>query len=110
MGLNKVSKLASVSHFHAGLLPNDWEGTSKIALHFPSMWVNWQARWILSCRARAWTRCLATRDRLEARHVTHPIEGELSLNSVILFLGGIRTPLPLLTKVVVAPPFPNLNL
>jgi hypothetical protein len=33
----------------------------------------------------SWTRCSATRDRLEARRVTYPIEGELSLNSVIRF-------------------------
>jgi hypothetical protein len=49
------------------------------------MGISGQACWILSCRARAWTRCSATRDRLEARCVTKPIVGELSLNTAIHF-------------------------
>jgi hypothetical protein len=49
------------------------------------MGISGQARWILSHRARAWARCSSTRDRLEARRVTQPIVGELSLNSAIRF-------------------------
>ncbi len=37
MGLKRVSKSASMSHFHVGLLPNNREGASEIALRFPLM-------------------------------------------------------------------------
>ncbi len=44
-----------------------------------------QACWIFNRSARAWIRCSATKDRLEARRVTHPMVGKLSLNSVRRF-------------------------
>ncbi len=44
-----------------------------------------QACWIFNPSARAWIRCSATKDHLEARRVTHPMVGELSLNSVTRF-------------------------
>ena len=82
-----MSKSESVSHFQEGLLLNKRDGMSKIALHFPSMFMgaSGHAPCIFRCRARAWTRCLATIDHFDVRPVDQPTDGELLQKSVIHF-------------------------
>ena len=77
----------SVSHRHAGLLPNEREGMSAIAIRFPEMWigVNRQAFCCFARSANAWTRCSATVNHLDASFVAHLIVGELPLNNVRRF-------------------------
>jgi hypothetical protein len=71
----------------AGLLPNDREGMSAIAMRFLAICigVNGHAFCCFECRAIAWTRWSATVERFEASFVAHPIVGELSLNRVRRF-------------------------
>jgi hypothetical protein len=85
--LNKLSKLVSDAHVHAGLLPNDRDGTSAMAFCLPSICsgVSGHACIVLSWSARAWTRCSATTNQRDASRVTQLTAGELSLNSVTLF-------------------------
>jgi hypothetical protein len=83
----RVSKLLSVSHFQAGLLPNKRDGTSEMALRSPSMWMGVRGHALCSFRrkANAWIKFSATLERLDLRRATQLIEGELSPNSTIRF-------------------------
>ncbi len=85
--LKSVSSSLSELQCHVGLLPNDCEGMSAIAIRFPVMCigVKGQAFCCFAHRAIAWTRCSATVERFEASFVAHPIVGELSLNRVRCF-------------------------
>jgi hypothetical protein len=85
--LNKVRKDLSDVQCHAGVLPNDLEGTSEIELRLPSMWsvVKGQVLLVLIRRASACTKCSATSDLREARRFVHLTAGELSLNSATRF-------------------------
>ena len=94
--LNKLSKLVLDAHVHAGLLPNDRDGTLAMAFYLPSICngVSGQACIFLSCNTRAWTRCSATTDQCDASQVTQLTVGELSLNSVTCFFWRVgHTPL-----------------
>ncbi len=84
--LNKVSNSLSSVHVQAGLLPNNLDGTSAILLRFPLMCIGVSGHACMAFRqsARAWMRCSATRDRLDASR-TQLTVGELSLNNVIRF-------------------------
>jgi hypothetical protein len=81
--LNRVRKDSSDVQCHAGVLPNDLEGTSEIELSLPSMWsvVKGQVLLVLIRRASACTKCSATSDFREARRFVHPTVGVLSLYS-----------------------------
>jgi hypothetical protein len=85
--LESVSGSLLVWQCHAGVFPNDWEGMSAIAMHFPAMWigVNGHAFCIFAHRANACTRCSDTVERFDASFVTHPIVRELSLSKVSRF-------------------------
>ena len=85
--LNKVKKDVSDVQCHAGVLPNDLEGTSEIKLRLPSMWsvVRGQVLLVLIRRASACTKCSAISDLREASRFVHPTAGELSLNSATRF-------------------------
>ena len=85
--MNRVRKDSSNVQCHAGVLPNDLEGTSEIALSLPSMWsvVKGHVLLFLIQRASACTKCSATSDLREARRFVHPTAGELSLKSATLF-------------------------
>ena len=85
--LKSVSNSSLDLQCHAGLLPNDREGMSAMAIRFPAICigVKGQAFCCFARRANAWTRCSATVERFEASLVAHPIVGELSLNKVRRF-------------------------
>ncbi len=85
--LNKVSNSLSSVHVQAGLLPNNLDGTSAILLRFPSMCIGVSGHACMAFKrsTRAWMRCSATRDRLDASQVTQLTDGKLSLNNVICF-------------------------
>ena len=85
--MNRVRKDSSNVQCHAGVLPNDLEGTSEIELSLPSMWsvVKGQVLLVLILRASACTKCSATSDLREARHFVNPTAGELSLKSATRF-------------------------
>ena len=94
--LNKLSKLVLDAHIHAGLLPNNCDGTSVMAFRLPSICsgVSGHACIVLSCSASAWTKCSATTDQRDANRVTQLTVGELSLNSVTRFSRSVgHTPL-----------------
>ena len=86
--LNMVSNLKSDVHIHAGLLPNDHDGTLAITFCLPliCIGVSGHSCMIFKQSARAWTRCSATKDRRDASQVAQLTVGELSLKSVIRFL------------------------
>ncbi len=79
-----MSNSASDVQVHVGLLPKEHDGMSAILLRTPSMCngVNGQVCIVFSHRAKAWTSCSATRDRLDASLVTQLMVGELSLSKV----------------------------
>ena len=79
--LKSVSSSSSDLRCHAGLMPNDCEEMSAIAM----LGVNGQAFCCFARRAIAWTRCSTTVERFEASFVAHPIVGELLLNRVRRF-------------------------
>ncbi len=83
-----MSKSELVLQCHAGLLLNEREGTSAIALHFSSicMSVRGRAHWDLRRSAKAYIKCSAMVDFLDAKYVTQPTVGVLSLKSVTHFL------------------------
>ncbi len=85
--MNSVRKSESESRCHAGLLPNDLEGTSEMAFCFPSIWRAVMGHVFLAFNrsARAWTRCSAMRDRRDANRITQDTKGELSLNRATRF-------------------------
>ena len=85
--MNRVRKDLSDVQCHAGVLPNDLEGTSEIELSLPLMWsvVKWQVLLVLIRRASACTKCLATSNLQEARCFVNPTAGELSLKSATCF-------------------------
>jgi hypothetical protein len=98
--LNRVRKDSSDVQCHAGVLPNDLEGTSEIELSLPSMWsvVNGQVLFVLILRASACTKCSATSNLQEAKRFVHPTTGELSLNSATRFPVRVGTLLPSPTR------------
>ena len=86
--LNKVSRSVSVLHSHAGVLPNDRDGTSASAFRTPAMCsvVSGHACVALSRKASACTICSATSDCRDASRVTQLTVGELSLKVSLFFL------------------------
>ena len=80
-----MSRLSLDLQCHTGLLPNDREGMSAIAMLFPATCidVNGQALCCFTRRANAWMRCSATIERLDASFVVQLIDGELSFSNVI---------------------------
>jgi len=87
MELKSVSRSSSYLQCQLGLLPNDRDGMSAIAMLFPATCidVNGHAFCCFTRRARAWMRCSATIERLDASFVVQLIDGELSLRKVIRF-------------------------
>jgi hypothetical protein len=82
-----ASNSESDVHVHAGLLPNDRDGTSATAFCLPSICigVSGHASMIFKQSARALMRCSATKDRRDASQVAQLTVGELSLKSFICF-------------------------
>jgi hypothetical protein len=74
-------------HVHAGLLPNNRDGTLAITFCLPliCIGINGLVCMIFKQRARAWTRCSATNDQRDASQVAQLTVSELSLNSVMHF-------------------------
>ncbi len=80
--MNRVRKSVSVVQCHTGLLPNDLDGISEMALRFPSMCRVMRRQDLLAFMqsASAWTKCSAITDLQDASLVTHDATvGELSL-------------------------------
>ena len=77
----------SVVQCHAGLLPNDLDGISEMALHFPSICrvVRGQVLLAFMRSASAWTKCSAITDLRDASLVTHATVDELSLKRATHF-------------------------
>ncbi len=86
--LNNVSKSKSKVHTHVGLLPNEQDGMSKMALHFPSICigVSGQEWFSFSLRVSAWMRFSTTIDFFEASCSIQLTVGMLLPNNVICFL------------------------
>ena len=89
--MNRVRKDSTNVQCHAGVLPNDLEGTSEIELSLPSMWsiVNGQVLFVLILRASACTKCLATSDLQEAKRFVYLTAGELSLTHFPVRVGTL---------------------
>jgi hypothetical protein len=85
--LNNVSNSTSDVQVHVGLLPKERDGMSAILFSTPSMCngVNGQVCIVFSRRAKAWTSCSVTRDRLDASLVTQLMVGKLLLSKVTRF-------------------------
>jgi hypothetical protein len=85
--LKRVSKSLSVSHLQAGLLPNERDGTSVIALRSPAIWMGVRGHALCNfrCKAKACIKFSATLEHRDPRRATQPIDGELSPNSTIRF-------------------------
>jgi hypothetical protein len=88
-----VSNSESDVHVHAGLLPNNHDGISAIAVCLSSICigVSGHACMIFKQSARAWSRSSATKDNWDANQVAQLTDGELSLKSVIRFCRGPGT-------------------
>ena len=81
--MNKFSRSVSFLQNQAILMPNERDGISIIEISSPAMCkgVNGDTPEFFNRNVNARTSCVSTNDPLSARHFTHPIVGELSLNN-----------------------------
>jgi len=94
MELKSVRRSSSDLQCQLGLLPNDRDGMSAIAMLFPATCidVNGHAFCCFTRKANAWIRCSATLERFDASFVVQLMDGELSFSNVICFSSkGLQT-------------------